>query len=93
MAKATRICKVCGKEYGYCKTWNSPDKFRWQDVACSRECGEQYFRQVLEARGELPKEETAPKQTKKRIKKVIEEAPVIDTDDILDVKEDAKVEE
>lgn len=43
MAKATRICKVCGKEYDYCKTWLSTNKFRYQDVACSPECGAKYF--------------------------------------------------
>lgn len=43
MAKGIKRCKVCGKEYEYCKTWLSQDKFRWQDVACSPECGAKYF--------------------------------------------------
>ena len=50
MAKSTRICKVCGKEYEYCKTWNSTDKFRWQDVACSPECGAKYFARIEASR-------------------------------------------
>ena len=33
--------------------------FRYTDVACSKECGQEYLRQVLEARGQLPKEEPA----------------------------------
>ena len=32
---ATRICKVCGKEYEYCHTQRTvPGIFRYQDVAC-----------------------------------------------------------
>lgn len=50
MAKSIRKCKVCGKEYEYCKTWLSVDKFRWQDVACSPECGAIYFSKVEAAR-------------------------------------------
>ncbi len=57
MAKTTRICKVCGKEYEYCKTWLNTDKFRYQDVACSPECGAEYFKQIAISRGELKPEE------------------------------------
>lgn len=49
MAKAMRKCRVCGKEYPYCKTWTS-DKFRWQDVACSPECGAIYFARIEASR-------------------------------------------
>ena len=52
MSKGKRICKVCGKEYDYCKTWLSQDKFRWQDVACSPECAQIYFVNVAKARGQ-----------------------------------------
>lgn len=50
MAKATKICKVCGKEYPYCKTFRDDDMFRWQDVACCPEHGSEYFAQVLAVR-------------------------------------------
>lgn len=54
MPRATKICRVCGKEYKACSTPNTIEAFRWQDVACSRECGEAYFRAVMAAREETP---------------------------------------
>ena len=45
-----RICKICGKEYDYCKTNRPTGLFRWQDVACSPGHGAMYFAQVMEAR-------------------------------------------
>ena len=66
MAKATRICKVCGKEYPYCKTWLSTDKFRWVDVACSQECGIKYF-EMIEASRSGKKVEAEPE---KKVEKV-----------------------
>ncbi len=48
----TKRCKVCGREYEYCRTNRPTDIFRWQDVACSPEHGAVYFQQVAEARGE-----------------------------------------
>lgn len=54
IAKVTRICKTCGKEYETCpnaRDLNNP--YRWQDVACSPECGAKYFYEVLVARGQL----------------------------------------
>lgn len=50
MAKGYRICRTCGKEYEYCKTFASANKFRWQDVACSPECGAKYFALVEASR-------------------------------------------
>lgn len=51
MAKATKICKVCGKEYEYCHTASRiAGAFRWQDVACSPEHGSIYFAKVMESR-------------------------------------------
>ena len=52
MAKAKRICKVCGKEYEYCKTWASANKFRYQDVSCSPECGAKYFAMIEASRSD-----------------------------------------
>lgn len=55
MATATRICKVCGKEYPYCRTERRvAGLFRWQDVACSVEHGSIYLKDVLASRNEKP---------------------------------------
>lgn len=48
--KATKICKVCGKEYEYCRTENTNNRFRWQEVACCPEHGAEYFRRIEESR-------------------------------------------
>ena len=57
----TRICKICGKEYEYCKT-KARGAFRWQDVACCEEHANQYFRAIAISRGELIPEETKQKE-------------------------------
>lgn len=59
MAQRMRACKICGKEYPYCKTPNPSNMFRYQDVACCPEHGAQYLEEILRSRGELP-EETKP---------------------------------
>lgn len=57
MASATRICKVCGKEYPYCQTLRQvAGIFRWQDVACSPAHGSTYLARVRAARGEIDEE-------------------------------------
>lgn len=50
MATGTKRCKVCGKEYPYCKTASRPGVFRYQDVACCPEHGSIYLKRVMEAR-------------------------------------------
>lgn len=51
MATAKRICKVCGNEYDYCRSFNpSADIFRWNDVACSPEHAAVYFAQIEASR-------------------------------------------
>ncbi len=72
MAKGTRICKVCGKEYEYCKTWLSTDKFRYQDVACSPQCGAKYFAEIEASRAK----EFVDKPEKKQPKKIVAESQV-----------------
>lgn len=49
---------MCGKEYEACHTLrpNLNSEFRWQDVACCPEHGQEYLRQILISRGELPAE-------------------------------------
>lgn len=51
MATATRICKVCGCEYEYCHTARRvAGVFRWQDVACSPEHGNEYLARIIASR-------------------------------------------
>ena len=51
MANGTKICRVCGKEYLACTTNRlTPGVFRWKDVACTPECGQEYFRRIMESR-------------------------------------------
>lgn len=51
MATATKICKVCGKEYPYCHSLRlNAGVFRWQDVACSPEHASIYFARIEESR-------------------------------------------
>lgn len=46
MAKETKVCRVCGKAYTACRTLNTSNVFRWQDVSCSPECGAEYLRKI-----------------------------------------------
>lgn len=83
MAGATKICKVCGKEYEYCRTY-LPTAFRWQDVACCREHAMEYFAKIEEARSA---EEVSNEP-------VNEEDVVIDYEDaLLDDEDDEEDEE
>lgn len=53
MPKGIKRCRVCGKEYEACHSLlPNNDKFRWQDVACSIECGSKYFTDILLSRNE-----------------------------------------
>lgn len=64
MPTATLICRNCGKPYEGCRNARSvPGVFRWQDVACSPECGAEFLKAVLISRGEYvePEEEQADK--------------------------------
>ena len=52
MASAVKKCRVCGKEYEACRSANrAAGVFRWQEVACSPECGSIYLQQINESRG------------------------------------------
>lgn len=64
MPTAVRTCRVCGKSYEACRTMSkAAGVFRWQEVACSPECGTEYLRRVTEARSPTP---LAPKSVKAR---------------------------
>lgn len=47
MPKVIKKCRVCGREYESCHTNKVSNEFRWQDVACSPECGSIYLAKVL----------------------------------------------
>lgn len=67
MAKAYKVCKVCGKEYEYCQT-KADGQFRWMDVACCPEHATEYFTQIAISRGEIKEEDVAsPKKEKATI--------------------------
>ena len=71
MAKGTKICKVCGKEYEYCKTNRPVDLFRWSDVACSPEHAAIYFKEIEESRKAA--EPVAKKKAVRTVNKKVEE--------------------
>ena len=51
LAKAKKICRICGKEYtpcSYCE--NDKMAFHYRTICCSRKCAEVYLARVLEAR-------------------------------------------
>lgn len=50
MAKVTKTCRVCGKQYEACHTPNTTGVFRWRDVACSIECGRIYLERIEASR-------------------------------------------
>ena len=63
-----KICRVCGKEYIPCRSIRpADDVFNWRAIACSPQCGEEYFKQVAIARGDVPPED--PDKNKKKPKK------------------------
>lgn len=53
MTARKKICRVCGKTYDACRTQSLKNTFRWQDVSCSPECGEEYLRRVMLSRSKL----------------------------------------
>lgn len=58
MNTATKVCKTCGKTYEACRTVRSNSSvFRWQDVACSPECGQKYLTAIKISRGEIQSEQ------------------------------------
>lgn len=79
MAIGTKICRVCGKEYEACHTLrpNLNSEFRWQEVACCPEHGQEYLRKILESRGQSQKVEEKPaKKTGRKKKTELAAAPI-----------------
>lgn len=78
MAAGTKICKVCGVEYPYCRTASVPGVFRWQDVACCEEHGRIYLEQIIASRSgnkEEEKEAVSTSTRRRKSKKVVVEQP------------------
>ena len=50
--KSTRICKVCGKEYPFCRTERPKGTFVYQEVACCKEHAAEYFASIAASRNE-----------------------------------------
>ena len=79
MGTAMKQCRVCGKEYEACRSANRiAGVFRWQEVACSEECGAEYLRQINESRklDFIPTKATRSSMTKRSKKKVDMDIPV-----------------
>ena len=63
MATSMQICKVCGKEYPFCRTARPDGLYRWDSVACCPEHAAIYFAEVAAARAadtEVPTEDAQP---------------------------------
>lgn len=77
MATAVKRCRVCGKEYEACRSANrAAGVFRWQEVACSPECGAAYLERINESRNTVNAQEKS--KHKKEIPQPVVE-PVVET--------------
>lgn len=68
MISPMKTCRTCGKEYKACRSAKTAaGVFRWQDVACSPECGAVYLAKITESRSVKDQNDERPvKKTKKR---------------------------
>lgn len=84
---ATKICKICGNEYEYCHTFRRDTIFRWQDVACCVEHGNQYFEKIAASRNEvveLKAESGAIVAADDSIESDVETATISDDDKVVE---------
>lgn len=84
MAKTMKTCRVCGKEYEACHSAIvKSGAYRWQDVACSPECGAEYLRLILESRGisTSSKKEVHAEHKRRKRNTANVAAPVVNTDE------------
>lgn len=76
MAAVKKQCRVCGKEYEACRSLNrTVGVFRWQEVACSPECGSIYLQQINVSRAQAEAPAETVKRGKRRAVAVDEAAP------------------
>ena len=89
MATAMMKCRVCGKEYEACHTLKRiAGVFRWQEVACSPECGSIYLAKIEASRAVTPTEKNEAVNNAEVVEDVIsDEYGVIDYDDLVDDEE------
>lgn len=84
IATATKKCRVCGKEYEACHSIRRGSNiFRWQEVACSPECGEIYLKRINASRNT-----SEPEKKKYNAKKVQEVAKPYEKVPIVDIHSD-----
>ena len=80
MASMNKTCRVCGKEYEACRSANrTAGVFRWQEVACSPECGALYIEKIIESR--KPANVIKRNSRKKEIPEIMVESAENDTAD------------
>lgn len=81
MASATKICRICGKEYEACRSTNrNAGVFRWQEVACSPECGTAYLEKINESRNpvNVQKKNGRKKETSQLVAETVLEASTVE---------------
>ena len=86
MATAMMKCRVCGKEYEACHTLKRiAGVFRWQEVACSPECGSIYLAKIEASRAVIPTENKEAVNNAEVVEDVTSDAyGVIDYDEFED---------
>ena len=86
MATAMMKCRVCGKEYEACHTLKRiAGVFRWQEVACSPECGNIYLAKIEASRAVTPTEKNEAVNNAEVVEDVTSDAyGVIDYDEFED---------
>lgn len=89
MATARKNCRVCGKEYEMCRTLKRvAGVFRWQEVACSPECGSVYLARVKASRAVAPTEKKEAVNNAEVVEDITGDAyGIIDYDDLVDDEE------
>lgn len=62
MPKQKKVCRVCGNTYSACNSARIGDGvFRWQEVACSPECGAKYLKMIQKSRAKKTVKNIKPK--------------------------------
>lgn len=86
MATAIKVCRVCGKEYEACHTLKRvAGVFRWQEVACSPECGSIYLAKIEASRAVTPTENKEAVNNAEVVKDVTsDDYGIVDYDDLVD---------
>lgn len=82
MANTKLKCIICGKEYEGCRTPDGSGIFRWQSVACSPECGDEYIKYLISV-ANANKKDTQQEVNEKP--KEFEDETVSESSDIDDV--------